>query len=72
MKIKIRQCSWISKNLIIIDLQNKDVATSQDIHPLIGCSKAQDGFIRVQPGQMLLGNLFYPTTLLPVEEDSFQ
>lgn len=59
-------------HLIIIDFQNKDVATGQDVHSLIGRSKAQDGFIRVQAGQMLLGNLFYLTSLLPVEENGFQ
>lgn len=58
-------------NLIIIDLQNKEATRGQDVQSLIGCSEAQDWFIRVQAGHLLLGNLAYLTALLPVEEDGF-
>lgn len=43
----------------------------QDVQSLIGCSKAQDWFIWVQAGHLLLGNLPNLTALLPVEKDGF-
>lgn len=58
-------------NLIIIDLQNKEVTGGQDVQSLIGCSEAQDWFIGVQAGHLLFGDLSYLTALLPVEEDGF-
>lgn len=58
-------------NLIIIDFKNKEVTRGQDVESLIGRSEAQDRFIGVQAGHLLLGDLPYLPALLPVEEDGF-